>query len=62
MLTFALNSVFHHVEYSRSTGDSRDFKMSYGEAEVRRQRVKVTSGDVITRVPLRPCFLLRESV
>ena len=31
----------------------RDFKMWYGEAVVRRQIVKITSGDVMTRVPLR---------
>ena len=29
----------------------RDFKMWYGEAVVRRQIVKSTSGDVMTRVP-----------
>ena len=33
--------------------DIRDFKMWYGEAVVRRQIVKITSGDVMTRVPLR---------
>ena len=33
--------------------DTRDFKMWYGEAVVRRQIVKITSGDVVTRVPLR---------
>ena len=32
---------------------NRDFKMWYGEAVVRRQIVKITSGDVMTRVPLR---------
>ena len=31
----------------------RDFKIWYGEAVVRRQIVKITSGDVMTRVPLR---------
>ena len=31
----------------------RDFKMWYGEAVVRRQIVKINSGDVMTRVPLR---------
>ena len=31
----------------------RDFKMWYGEAVVRRQIVKITSGDVMTRDPLR---------
>ena len=31
----------------------RDFKMWYGEAVVRRQIVKITSGDVMKRVPLR---------
>ena len=31
----------------------RDFKIYYGEAVVRRQIVKITSGDVITRDPLR---------
>ena len=31
---------------------SRDFKIWYGEA-VRRQIVKITSGDVMSRVPLR---------
>ena len=31
----------------------RDFKMWYGEVVVRRQIVKITSGDVMTRVPLR---------
>ena len=33
--------------------DNRDFKMWYGEAVVRRQIVKITSGDVMTRFPLR---------
>ena len=32
---------------------SRDFKTWYGEAVVRRQIVKITSGDVMTRDPLR---------
>ena len=32
--------------------DKRDFKMWYGEAVVRRQIEKVTSGDVMARVPL----------
>ena len=31
----------------------RDFKLWYGEAVVRRQIVKITYGDVMTRVPLR---------
>ena len=31
----------------------RDFKIWYGEAVVRRQTVKITSGDVMSRVPLR---------
>ena len=31
----------------------RDFKMWYSEAVVRRQMVKITSGDVMMRVPLR---------
>ena len=31
----------------------RDFTMWYSEALVRRQKVKITSGDVMTRVPLR---------
>ena len=31
----------------------RDFKMWYGEVVVLRQIVKITSGDVMTRVPLR---------
>ena len=34
-------------------GDDRDFKIWYGEALVRRQIVKITSGDVMSRVPLR---------
>ena len=34
--------------------DNRDFKMWYGKALlVRRQIVKITSGDVMTRVPVR---------
>ena len=32
---------------------NRDFKIWYGEAVVRRQIVKITSGDVMTRDPLR---------
>ena len=32
---------------------NRDFKIWYGEAVVRRQIVKITSGDVMSRVPLR---------
>ena len=32
---------------------NRDFKIWYGEAVVQRQMVKITSGDVMTRVPLR---------
>ena len=31
----------------------RDFKIWYCEAVVRRQIVKITSGDVMSRVPLR---------
>ena len=33
--------------------DNRDLKIWYGEAVVRRQKVKITSGDFMTRVPLR---------
>ena len=33
--------------------NNRDFKIRYGEAVLRRQIVKITSGDVITRDPLR---------
>ena len=33
--------------------DGRDFKIWHGEAVVQRQIVKITSGDVMTRVPLR---------
>ena len=33
--------------------NDRDFKIWYGEAVVRRQIVKITSGDVMTRDPLR---------
>ena len=44
---------------------NRDFKILYGEAVVRRQIVKITSDDVVPRVPLRlPAvvfFVLRES-
>ena len=32
---------------------NRDFKIWYGKALVRRQIVKITSGDVITRVPVQ---------
>ena len=32
---------------------SRDLKIWYGEAIVRRQMVKITSGDVMSRVPLQ---------
>ena len=44
----------------------RDFKIWYGEAVVRRRIVKITSGDVMSRVPLRLsrrslAFLLRGS-
>ena len=35
-----------------SSLDNRDSNMWYGEAVVRRQIVKITSGDVMTRVPL----------
>ena len=31
--------------------NNRDFKIWYGEAVVRRQIVKITSGDVMSRVP-----------
>ena len=31
----------------------RDFKIWYGKAEVRRQIVKITSGEVVTRVPVK---------
>ena len=31
----------------------KDFKISYGETVVLRQIVKITSGDVMTRVPMR---------
>ena len=34
-------------------GIIRDFKIWYGEAVVRRQIVKITSGDFMPRVPLR---------
>ena len=33
--------------------ENRDFKIWYGEAVVRRQIVKITPGDVMSRVPLR---------
>ena len=32
---------------------TRDFKIWYGKALVRRQIVKITSGDVMTRVPVQ---------
>ena len=38
--------------YSSYKG-SRDFKIWYGKALVRRQIVKITSGDVMTRVPVK---------
>ena len=49
-----------HSEISRKSNvvsvpavDNRDFKIWYGKSLVRRQIVKITSGDVTTRVPLR---------
>ena len=33
--------------------NNRDFKIWYGRALVRREIVKITSGDVMTRVPVR---------
>ena len=40
----------------------RDFTMWYSEALVRRQKVKIASGDVMTRVPLRlPAVALLSS-
>ena len=44
------------ILYNEAEGvqpDNRDFKIWYGEAVVRRQIVKITSGDVMSRVPLR---------
>ena len=41
------------MDGSRIRKEKRDFKIWYGEAVARRQIVKITSGDVMTRVPLR---------
>ena len=41
------------VKTALSSMDSRDFNIWHGEAVVRRQIVKITSGDVMTRLPLR---------
>ena len=40
------------VPASRTGELNRDFKIWYGWAVVRRQRGKITSGDVMTRVPV----------
>jgi len=37
----------------RTNNDIRDFKIWYGKALVRRQIVKITSGDVMTPVPVQ---------
>ena len=37
----------------RRTIDNRDFKIWYGRALIRREIVKITSGDVMMRVPVR---------
>ena len=52
------HSFSYPVEFQRDLGarfepHNRDFKMWYGEAVVRGQIVKITSGDVMTLVSLR---------
>ena len=39
--------------FSHFQEDTGDFKIWYSEAVVRQQIVKITSGDVMSRVPLR---------
>ena len=41
------------LDWAAVTASIRDFKIWYGEAVVRRQIVKITSGDVMSRVSLR---------
>ena len=48
-----MGTLVHDFITSRIDYCIRDFKMWYGEAVVRRQIVKITSGDLMTRVPLR---------
>ena len=43
----------HRGQTSEHARENRDFKIWYGEAVVRRQIAKITSGDVMSRVPLR---------
>ena len=46
-----MGTLVHAFITSRIDYCIRDFKMWYGEAVVRRQIVKMTSGDVMKRVP-----------
>ena len=49
------SSKLNKIEMNRKALNryTRDFKIWYGEAVVRRQIVKITSGDVMSRVRLR---------